>query len=197
MSQLRLSQPQSLRSLQLQLVQPRVKRQPAATALIVSGIGLLVIVILELLITIATSQGVYQIAELKAEKKNLVESTQILGAEVDSLSSPQNLSNAAAQLGMVANANPVFLNVEKQKVSGKPMAALAGYDSRISKNLVANAELDTKTSVEDLTTVAEPTKPASTAETAQNAVNANVATQPVATPEVVSTKSRIPASPTN
>lgn len=195
MSQLRLQQPQNLRN--LQLVQPRVKRQPAATALIVAGIGLLVIVMLELLITIATSQGVYQISALKAEKKNLVESTQILGAEVDSLASPQNLSNAAAQLGMVANANPVFLNVEKQKISGKPMAALAGYDSRISKNLVANAELETKTSVEDLTTVTEPTKPVASSETAQNAVNANVATEATAGSQVVSTESRIPASPTN
>jgi hypothetical protein len=197
MSQLRLAQPQNLRSLQLQLVQPRVKRQPAATALIVSGIGLLVIVILELLITIATSQGVYQISGLKAEKKNLVESTQILGAEVDSLSSPQNLSNAAAQLGMVANANPVFLNVEKQKIAGKPMAALAGYDSRISKNLVANAELDTKTSAAALELSQENSKPSVDAQAAQKTVNSNVATQAVASPEVVSTKSRIPASPTN
>ena len=196
MSQLRLQQPQQLRR-PLVAVQPRVRRKPAANAALVIGVGLLVIVLLELLITIATSQGVYQISALKAEKKNLVESTQILGSEVDSLSSPQNLSNAAASLGMIANANPVFLNIEKQKISGKPMAALSGYQSRISRNLVPNAELVTQTNASDLTTLSPAVESDKTVAPVENAVNQNVATESKPKPEVVSTVSRIPASPTN
>lgn len=194
MSQLRLQSTQNLRN--LQLVPNRVQRQSAAPVAITAGVSLLVIVLLELLITIATSQGVYQIAALKAEKKNLVESTQILGSQVDSLSSPQNLSNAAAQLGMIANANPVFLSIEKQKVTGKPAAALAGYKNRISGNLVANAELIAQTSVEDLATISAPADSPVTAPT-ENAVKPNVATEPSAKSEVVSSQGRIPASPTN
>ncbi|MFM6980018.1 MAG: hypothetical protein ACKOWE_01260 [Micrococcales bacterium] len=194
MSQLRLQQPvSSLRAAQLQLVQARTRRQPSARVALTVGVSLLIIIALQLLITIGTSAGVYEISALKKEKNNLVESTQILGSQVDSLSSPQNLSNAAAQLGMIANANPVFLNVQKQEISGKPAAALAGYRSRISQNLIANAELNTQTSPSDLSTL-----DASTTIVGQTkSENANVATEPAPASQVISTKSRIPASPTN
>lgn len=201
MSQLNLQRPVSgLREMQLQLVQSRASGKPAGAALMAVGIGLVAIIVLQLLVTIGTSAGVYEISSLKKQQANLVESTAIIGAQIDSLSSPQNLSNAAAKLGMVANANPVFLNVEKQKISGKPMAALSGYQNRISKNLVPNAEMSVQTS----SSVLDQSSPDSAAKTANSSsqsaaksASANVATPTNDSAPVVSSKSRIPASPTN
>jgi hypothetical protein len=103
-------------------------------------IGFLAIALANLLMTVATSTGVYQVANLKATKQKLALDTQILGQQVTSLSSNQNLSNAAAVLGMVSNSTPVFLNVSQQKVFGTPSAATA-TNLRFGKNLVPNAAM--------------------------------------------------------
>ena len=108
-------------------------------------IGFLAIALANLLMTVATSTGVYQVANLKATKQKLALDTQILGQQVTSLSSNQNLSNAASVLGMVSNATPVFLNVNQQKVFGTPSAATAGTYTRFGKNLVPNAAMIAKT----------------------------------------------------
>ena len=101
--------------------------------------GLLAISILHLLLTIMTSQSVYELSDLKQEKRELDTTSQILAEEVASLSSQQNLLNTAAKLGMVANSNPVFLKLEDQEVLGKPKPAL-GTSSQ-SRNLVANSAM--------------------------------------------------------
>jgi hypothetical protein len=136
--------------------------------------GFLVISLLHLLLTIMTSQSVYELSDLKREKRELDTTSQIIAEEVASLSSQQNLLNTAAKLGMVANSNPVFLKLEDQSVLGKPKPAL-GTSSQ-SRNLVANsAMIDTK-----------PAK--------QKAAPASQA-QPQPLPQVASV-SAIPASPT-
>jgi hypothetical protein len=105
--------------------------------------GFLAISILHLLLTIATSQSVYELSDLKREKRELDTTSQIIAEEVASLSSQQNLLNTAAKLGMVANSNPVFLRLDDQSVLGKPKPA-PGSASQ-SRNLVANsAMIDTK-----------------------------------------------------
>jgi hypothetical protein len=113
-------------------------------------IGFLAIALANLLMTVATSTGVYQVANLKATKQKLALDTQILGQQVTSLSSNQNLSNAAAVLGMVSNSNPVFLNVSQQKVFGTPSAAAAGTYTRFGKNLVPNAAMIARTQASTL-----------------------------------------------
>jgi hypothetical protein len=136
--------------------------------------GFLTISLLHLLLTIMTSQSVYELSDLKREKRELDTTSQIIAEEVASLSSQQNLLNTAAKLGMVANSNPVFLKLEDQSVLGKPKPAL-GTSSQ-SRNLVANsAMIDTK-----------PAK--------QQAAPASQA-QPQPLPQVASV-SAIPASPT-
>lgn len=136
--------------------------------------GFLATSLLHLLLTIMTSQSVYELSDLKREKRELDTTSQIIAEEVASLSSQQNLLNTAAKLGMVANSNPVFLKLEDQSVLGKPKPAL-GTSSQ-SRNLVANsAMIDTK-----------PAK--------QQAAPASQA-QPQPLPQVASV-SAIPASPT-
>jgi len=101
--------------------------------------GFLAISLLHLLLTIATSQAVYELSDLKREKRELDTTSQILSEEVAALSSQQNLLNTASKLGMVSNSNPVFLRLDDQKVLGKPKPALGS--SSQSRNLVANSSM--------------------------------------------------------
>jgi hypothetical protein len=139
--------------------------------------GFLAISLLHLLLTIATSQSVYELSDLKREKRELDTTSQILAEEVASLSSQQNLLNTASKLGMVSNSNPVFLRLDDQKVLGKPKPALGS--SSQSRNLVANSSMIKQAPAK------QKAAPASTL-------------QPEQLPEVaeVSTVSAIPASPT-
>ena len=161
--------------------------------------GVVAIALFQLLLHIATSSSVYELSHLQTEKRELTTSTQILGQQVDSLSSQQNLANAAEKLGMISNANPVFLRLEDQKVFGKPKAALTA-DGRVSRNLVPNSAMIRSSVIAD---------PAATAAvdtvtgnpTAQAAafvpVNSNVANGSTAVRSVISTSGGIPASPTH
>lgn len=119
---------------------------PKVALVIMMVLGAALISFLGLLLSIATSQGVYQVSSLKAQKADLDLKSQILAQQVDSLSSNQNLANAAKAMGMVSNANPVFLDVASAKVYGSPTKALNSATSRVSGNLLANAQLTAKTS---------------------------------------------------
>jgi Na+-transporting NADH:ubiquinone oxidoreductase subunit NqrC len=102
-------------------------------------LGLLGVAILHLLLTIATSQSVYELSDLKKEKRDLDTTSQILAEEIASLASQQNLLTMATKLGMVSNSNPVFLRLTDQKVLGNPKPAI-GLSSQ-SRNLVANSSM--------------------------------------------------------
>lgn len=107
---------------------------------VIAATGAAMIGGLSLLMSIGVSQSVYQLADLKHEKALLSTQTQMLSEQVDSLSSQQNLANSAASLGMIANANPVFLRISDATVYGKPTAAL-DTTGRVAKNNLANASM--------------------------------------------------------
>jgi hypothetical protein len=159
----------------------RAVSQPKARGplVMILVMGFLAISMLHLLLTIATSQSVYELSDLKREKRELDTTSQILAEEVASLSSQQNLLNTASKLGMVANSNPVFLRLDDQKVLGKPKPALGS--SSQSRNLVANSAM---------IKVDSPKQKASPAS----------ASEPEVLPEqgtaLATTVSAIPASPT-
>jgi hypothetical protein len=159
------------------------------------------IAIFQLLLHIGTSSSVYELAHLQSEKRELTTTTQILGQQVDSLASQQNLANAAQKLGMISNANPVFLRLADQKVFGKPKAALTA-DGRVSRNLVPNSAM-IRTSVitaptETLTAeLAAGTNAATPQAAGFVAVKPNVAPVANAVSSVVSNSGGIPASPTH
>lgn len=140
-------------------------------------LGFLAISILHLLLTIATSQSVYELSDLKREKRELDTTSQILSEQVSSLSSQQNLLNTASKLGMVTNSNPVFLRLYDQTVLGKPTPAL-GSNSQ-SRNLVANSSMIRQGSAK------EKAAPASTEQP-----------MPLSRVAEVASVSAIPASPT-
>ena len=176
------------------------------SAMVFLAICVAAIAVLNLCIHIMTSNAVYELADLQAQKRELTTTTQILGQQVDSLASQQNLANAAEKLGMISNANPVFLRLEDQKVFGKPKAALTA-DGRVSRNLVPNSAMIRTSVIADPTTTlaADATAATATSTVATGtpqaagfvAVKANVANGSSAVRSVVSTSGGIPASPTH
>lgn len=154
----------------------KASRVSAPVAMILV-LGLVAVAILHLLLTILTSQSVYELADLKKEKRELDTTSQILSEEVSSLASNQNLLNTASRLGMVANTNPVFLRLTDQAVLGEPLPASIA-DAQ-STNLVANSAM-----IIESTQINQVSTPAST-------------TEPAVIPvEQVAVTSLIPASPT-
>lgn len=171
---------------QLSLVSSTNRLRSSRPALAIVGtitVGAIAVALLNLLLTIMMSSSVYELASLQQQKKELITTTQILSEQVDSLSSQQNLSNAAEKLGMITNANPVFLRLADQKVFGKPQAAL-NTDGRVARNLVPNSVL-TATSANV------------TGASKNVAAAADVANQNPAAVQVTSNGGAIPASPTH
>jgi cell division protein FtsL len=162
-------------------------------------VGAVAIAIFQLLLHIATSSSVYELSHLQTEKRELATTTQILGQQVDSLASQQNLANAAQKLGMISNANPVFLRLEDQKVFGEPKAALTA-DGRVSRNLVPNSAMVRSSVI--VTAEAAPAAEATVSGVVPQAagfvpVKSNVANGSATTGSVVSNSGGIPASPTH
>ncbi len=152
--------------------------------------GALSIAFANLVLHILTSSSVYELASLQQQARELNTTSQIIADEVDSLSSQQNLSNSAQKLGMIANANPVFLSIGEQKVYGKPTAAL-NTDGRVARNLIANSAMTAVSNGLNATVASDD------ASAPPAAPDANVANQKPAPVQVISNGGVIPASPTH
>lgn len=220
MSALSRSNLQPVRPAHLQLVDAIRGRHPNPGAVVVSQLvaGAAIILGLYMLLFVLMTSSQYQLADLKAQHAKVLEDTQILKQQVDSLSSNQNLSDAAQVLGMVSNANPVFLSVANQEVYGVPKAALAQTSGRVSGNLVGNSAMSARTSAAELRAAVaaqekaatrtvktmQPTKAnnSSTKQTASSgnqlsAAGSNVATGNSGSSQVGSLGGQIPTSPTH
>jgi hypothetical protein len=127
---------------------PRVAALPKVSATRVKvGLtivsGLVIIQLVQLFIGVLTAQGAYQMANLKSQRHDLTTASDILAAQVYSLSSDQNLANSAQSLGMIPNSNPVFLKLSTATTFGKPKAAYFDANHQVSRNLVPNAAMTT------------------------------------------------------
>ena len=142
-------------------MRPEIRRARASSPVVlILVLGFVGISLLHLLLTIATSQSVYELADLKREKRELDTTSQILAEQVLSLSSNQNLYTTASRLGMVVNTNPVFLRLNDQAILGQPRPA-AGTSIQ-STNLVANSVM-----IVESTQINQETVPASSSEPTQ------------------------------
>lgn len=110
----------------LRLVRPvrsRARKAPfVVVVLTVVSIGLVGLIIMS---TVLQAQS-FESSKLQREARSLTTQQQALGREVDRLRSPANVAREAIAIGMVPNANPVFLRLSDGKVSGIPEAAKAG-----------------------------------------------------------------------
>jgi hypothetical protein len=157
-------------------------------------IGFAAVGILSLIANALCDTAVYRISSLKIETATLATQTQIIGQQVDSLRSPQNLSNSAKSLGMIVNSNPVFLNVREAKVLGSAIPASVSASSGVSTNLIANAAMTVKSDMINFgkKTVSRIDAPVTKPNLASSVKSTNIDRTKVALTPV-----GIPATPTN
>lgn len=202
----------SLRLVVTQGISRRFLGRATMRAVVLLTAGAVVIIMLGLQLSIMIQQGSYQLAGLKGQMRDLTTTNQILDEEVRSLSSDQNLANAAASLGMVTNANPVYLRLSDGKVIGHPTVARSGSGVQIGKNVVPNAAMVAQTTRGALEAATRSAMAASKAAKAAAAASAsaarhpaiknqaektNVAAQKSVAPAVTLAASGIPVSPTH
>ena len=84
----------------------------------VGGVGL--ILIAQLLSSVALSHGAYEVADLKTRITELGWQKESLGEQLETLSSPQYVATAAQELGMVINSSPAYLRLSDGAVLGQP-----------------------------------------------------------------------------
>lgn len=125
----------------IEIVTSRVQRQarPRILYALVATAALFVLLLTQLGVSIALSQGAYQISALQNTQTELNRSQQKYSEKLQVLSSPQNIANNATALGMVRNQNPVYLDLSTQKVYGTPTPATG--DAATSTNLIPNSLL--------------------------------------------------------
>lgn len=111
------------RSASLRLVPMPGRRAPRAAfvGLVVAilGVGLVGL----LLLTTAMQQRAFALFEIENEIALLREQRQILTAELAQLEAPGALAQAAAEIGMVPNDTPVFLDLESGALRGELVPA--------------------------------------------------------------------------
>jgi hypothetical protein len=129
----------------LEVVPSRSQRRARPRALYAAiAVGsLLAIVVGQLLLSIAISQGAYQLNSLQDQQTQLQRSYQAVSEDLNRVSSPQNLAANANALGMVSNSNPAYLRLSDGAVLGAPVPAngAAGTVTGGQGNLVPNSLL--------------------------------------------------------
>lgn len=120
--------------------EPGRRAKPTLAYAIIAVAGVAAIVVAQLLLSIAITQGAYDIDHAQMQQTKLDRQEQQLREDLDRVESPQYLAANAEALGMVPNANPVLLNLSDGSVSGDPTPARAGTEA--SGPLVPNALID-------------------------------------------------------
>ncbi|MCD5347362.1 hypothetical protein PX701_07220 [Agromyces sp. H3Y2-19a] len=120
--------------------EPGRRAKPTLAYAIIAVAGVAAIVVAQLLLSIAITQGAYDIDHAQMQQTKLDRQEQQLREDLDRVESPQYLAANAEALGMVPNASPVLLKLSDGSVSGDPTPARAGAEA--SGPLVPNALID-------------------------------------------------------
>lgn len=106
---------------------PRPLARTPRTPFVVLVMGMTVAGLVGLLVlNTAMQKNAFELAALQERSTTLATRQAALEAEVGTRSSPENLAAKAGDLGMVPNANPVFLRMSDGKVIGRAEPARAG-----------------------------------------------------------------------
>lgn len=111
---------------QLHILQRRAKnaRAHVRNAIFLFSI-ILSTIVLQILLSVATASGAYEIASLKTHLNDVSRQAESMKQKNDALESPQFLAMKAEQLGMVVNNTPAFLRLSDGAVLGTPIPATA------------------------------------------------------------------------
>ena len=109
----------SLRAISRQ--QPRLSVK-TVTVLVSAFVALIIV---RLFVTVAIESSAYEIASLNQQNVSLGRDAAFLQEQLNVLDSPQNVAAMAAELGMVSNSRPTYLQLSDGKVWGSGKAASA------------------------------------------------------------------------
>lgn len=126
---------------------PEVRRRPRLAYAITALAGIGAIVIAQLLLSVAMTEGAYEIDGYKVAQVKLDREAQVLREQIDALESPQFLAANAEAIGMVPNAAPVYLRLSDGAVLGQPTAAAGGAigaAGSVANSLIADVPLVTE-----------------------------------------------------
>jgi hypothetical protein len=148
------------RTRRLRPVPETVRRaRPRLAYGVVALVSIGVIAMAQLLLSIAMTQGAYELDAQLLRQSELQREQQKLSDDLDRLESPQYLAMNAEALGMVPNSDPVYLRLSDGAVLGEPTAAAGAAGA--SSSLVPNALIDgvppvTEQAAEETSGKAEP-----------------------------------------
>lgn len=135
-------QPERERHLRaLPAIAPR--RAPRLVHGVVALVGLTGIVIAQLGLSVAISEGAYRLSALQGESTALARTEQTLAEDIAVLSSPQHVAVAADGLGMLAGQPSQFLTLSGEATAGGPDAlhmqapAVDGFGVTVPNALLA------------------------------------------------------------
>ncbi|MFC3276290.1 hypothetical protein ACFOE1_18510 [Agromyces mediolanus] len=89
----------------------RPRRKPRIAYAIIALGAIILVAAAQLVLSVAMTQGAYELDSLRVQQTKLERDRQIVGEELDALQSPQNLARNAEELGMVPNTTPVYLRL--------------------------------------------------------------------------------------
>ena len=117
------------------------RRKPKLAYAAVVVVGVFSIVVAQLMLSIALSNGAYEIESLQSQQKEVDRTNSALSEQLDGLSAPQSLAASAESLGMVANVHPAYLRLSDGAVLGTPQTASGASGSLTGgqPSLVPNA----------------------------------------------------------
>ena len=113
------------------------RAKPRLAYAIIAVAGVAMIIVAQMLLSIAVTQGAYEVDAFQIAQSKLARQEQQLREDLDRVQSPQYLAANAEALGMVPNADPVYLRLSDGAVLGEPTAAAGG--AAASAPLVPNA----------------------------------------------------------
>ncbi|WIB34741.1 hypothetical protein [Curtobacterium sp. MCJR17_043] len=119
--------------------QRRARPRVAYAVVAIAALGVLLLA--QLGISMALSQGAYTLSSLKSEQTGLTRTQASLSEDLKVLESPQNLARNAQALGMIANSTPVYLDPKTGTVYGTPKPATPEEATGNTANQVPNALL--------------------------------------------------------
>lgn len=133
----------------------------------------------QLLLSIAISEGAYEVSSLRNQAREAVNTKDSLTTELETVSSPQNLATLAIGMGMTVNSSPAYIRVPSGEVSGAPLAAGA-VDPSLAKSIPANELLSPVEAAKKKSSKAEKAdKAKSESSTPASAAGASTATAPL------------------
>lgn len=124
-------------------------------------------------------QGAFKVNKLQAEAASLAAVQQDEAMQLQQASNPQQLAAAASKLGMVAPANPAFLDLATGRILGTPSPA----SPKGAVNIAAPGPAPTPPSLAPPPTIVIVPAPASQTGTGSGATTTQAGTKPPAAPQ--------------